>query len=134
MDTSPQHWYLATLVLEFNYGGPTSPLHVNSYLIRAASPEEALEKAQRLEGPDYEYTNLLGGKVKCVFRGINQLLVLPDQLEDGCELFWEEVPEATEEEIRKLIKRPEEMAAFSKPPRHQKEFPFLPIEDEDEET
>ena len=131
MDSSPEHWYLATLVVEFNYGGDTSPLQLNTYLIRARSAEEALDKA-RLEEPDDEYTNLLGGKVKCLFRGVNQLLQLPDELEDGTELFWEEVPEATEEEILKLIKKPEEMAAFSKPPRHKKEFPFSPVEDDTE--
>lgn len=131
MEPSDAHWYLATLVYKFDLGEPTSTVHLNSHLIRAASPEEALEKALRLGEPDFDYGTLSGRRGRSLFRGLYQLLRLPDQFEDGCELFWKEVAEASDADIENMIQKPEQMAAFAKPPRYHSEYPGLPIyEDE----
>ncbi len=93
-------WYLADVVLEHTVeGDPRNVVHVNINLIEADSPERAYEKACAL-GREAEtvYANSDGKAVRVVFRGLRQLNVIHDALEDGAELSYEQydsVPEGT---------------------------------------
>jgi hypothetical protein len=85
-------WYLAGLVLEHTIeGDPRNVVHVNTHLIEAGSPEEAYRKANALgRASELAYANTEGKQVRVAFRGLRDLDVIHDNLEDGAELFYEE--------------------------------------------
>jgi hypothetical protein len=85
-------WYLADVVLEHTVErDPRNVVHVNVHLIEADSPERAFEKATAL-GREAEqvYENTAGREVRVTFRGLRELNVIHDALEDGAELVFEE--------------------------------------------
>jgi hypothetical protein len=61
----------------------------NYHLIKAASVEEAYEKAEKL-GNDYNYSfkNQSGVDMENSFVGIGDLLPLYEDIEDGAEILW----------------------------------------------
>jgi hypothetical protein len=78
-------WYLADVVLEHTVeADPRNVVHVNIHLVEADSPER--EKACAL-GRDAEqvYANSDGKEVRVVFRGLRDLNVIHEALEDGAE-------------------------------------------------
>jgi hypothetical protein len=92
-------WYLADLVLEHLIeGDPHNVVHVNTHLVEADSPEEAYRKAIDLgKSGEMQYANTDGRQVTVRFRGLRNLNVIHEELEDGAELTYEEevgVPEA----------------------------------------
>jgi hypothetical protein len=48
------------------------------------------------------------------FRGLRDLYLIYDKLEDGAELIYEEYQEITEEEIAAIVTPKEKLAAFEK--------------------
>jgi hypothetical protein len=82
-------WYLAGLVLEHTVeGDPRNVVHVNTHLIEADSPDEAYQKANALgRAGELEYANSDGKQVRVAFRGLRDLDVIHEDLEDGAELF-----------------------------------------------
>lgn len=108
-------WYLADMVQEITVEGDSrNVIHINLKLIRAASPEEAFDKATAL-GRSFEttYENTEGKKVQVAFRGLRDLLGVIDDLEDGSELLYQELVGMSEQEVQNLIPPKAALAAFS---------------------
>jgi hypothetical protein len=108
------HWYLADIVLEHVIeGDPRNVVHVDTHLIEAGSPEQAYEKGTAL-GRSYqrEYANTDGKQVQVISRGLRELNVIHESLEDGAELIYEEsfgVPG----ELREWITPKDQLGAFT---------------------
>lgn len=114
----PQHanWYLAQIVVEIIVEDETqNAIHVNYLLIQAGSPEEAYAKALQL-GTQHEstYRNPKGQEVVLRFRGLRNLNVIYEALEDGTELLYEEKIGVPSNEVSKLI-RPKKLLAVFQP-------------------
>jgi hypothetical protein len=83
---------IAQLVLEITVEDEVrNVVHIDYLLVRADSPEEAYEKAQRL-GSEHEttYLNKDNKEVRIRFRGLRNLNVIYDDLEHGADLLYEE--------------------------------------------
>jgi Domain of unknown function (DUF4288) len=113
-------WYVADLVQEFTIDrDDTNVVHINTHLIEAGSPEQAYQKANDLgRDGEHEYTNTDGERVCVTFRGLQDLNVVHEALEDGVELFYDEMVGLSEDEVRQRVKPREELAVFS--PRHRR--------------
>lgn len=123
-------WYLAGLVLEHTIEGvPRNVIHVNTHLIEADSPEEAYRKANALgRRGQMEYANTDGKTVRVAFRGLRDLDVIHDDLEDGAELFYEERVGVPEDALAGWVKPKEELSVFA-PRRDKSDGPnYLPQE------
>ena len=108
-------WWLADLVVEFRIDGdPGSLVHFNLTLIRADSAEQAYSKALA-RGAEFAdtYTNTDGRQVQVFFRGLRDLFVVYEELEDGAELLYEERANASEVEILGSIRQKEALAVFA---------------------
>ena len=108
-------WYLADVVLEHRVtGDPRNIVHINTHLVEAGSPDEAYEKALALgrEG-EHSYENTSGQCVDVVFRGLTQLNVIHDPLEDGAELMWSERIGVSEEQLRTWVSPKERLGVFA---------------------
>lgn len=109
-------WYVAHEILSLE---PDQPLEderlevwENLILIRANGPEEAYLKAIA-HGYANESEILIGGnKGKVRFKGLRQLFLVYDELEDGAELEWHGM-ELTQEQIDGILKRKEDLHAFN---------------------
>lgn len=112
----PPHakWYLADLVVEFRIEGESDSLvHYNLTLVRADSPEEAYSKALVFGGHhESSYTNPEGKQVHVVFRGLRDLLVIYDELEDGVEILYEERQGLSEEQVASTVAEKAALAVF----------------------
>ena len=108
-------WYLADVVLEHRIDGdPRNLVHVNTHLVEAGGPDEAYEKALALgRGAEGEYANTEGRQVRVVFRGLRQLNVIHEPLEDGAELMYLEKAGVPEEELRKWIQPRGRLGVFA---------------------
>ena len=108
-------WYLAYIILEHIVeGDPRNVVHINTHLIEAESPEQAHEKALALgSGSELEYANTDGKRVRVVFRGLRELNVIHDALEDGVELAYSETVEVPEERLRGWITPKEQLGVFA---------------------
>jgi hypothetical protein len=107
-------WFRADLIQEFNFSNGDNPLvWVNQILIRADSLELAYTKALAY-GELYKesYTNPDGEVVTVRFRGLEDLYLIYDKLEDGAELLYTEYDDLTEDDISKMITPKELLAAF----------------------
>jgi hypothetical protein len=108
-------WYLADIVLEHIVeGDPRNLVHVNTNLVEAESPEQAYQKALALGGDSgQEYTNTDGKRVRVAFRGLRQLNVIHEALEDGAELAYREMVGVPEEQLRGWITPKERLGVFA---------------------
>lgn len=109
-----EHWYIAELVMECRVqGDPRNVVHVNIVLLNANSPEVAFEKAQQL-GLDSEdsYLNPEHQTVTFTYRGLRDLNVVHDQLEDGAELMFEEKIGVSEEKLQAMLTPKSQLAVF----------------------
>jgi hypothetical protein len=108
-------WYLADIILEHLIeGDPRNIVHVNTHLVEAESPEQAYEKALALgRGSEQEYANTDGRQVRVVFRGLRELNVIHDPLEDGAELAYSETVGVPEEQLRQWIAPREQLGIFA---------------------
>jgi hypothetical protein len=107
-------WYIAEEVLEITVEGATqNVVHVNYLLIRAESPEDAYEKALRL-GAEHEtmYLNENKKEVRISFRGLRDLTVIHEALEDGSELLYEEKVGISKEALDTFVKPKEGLSVF----------------------
>lgn len=107
-------WYLAEIVEEIKVeGASTNIVHNDLVLIRASSPEEAYEKAiAKGEEANITYENTEGQAVTVTFRGLSELNVILDELEDGAEIAYEEMEDLSEEEIQEMLPPKEELGVF----------------------
>ena len=107
-------WYIAIEVLYFKpvrgLVGKGYPTHVNYRLITAISPREAYKKAYAL-GSVSEGTDCVderGRHYTWVFAGIETLLPVYDELEDGCEVLWENLVQ-TMAQIKQRVRSKSEL-------------------------
>lgn len=107
-------WLLAQIVLEIRVvGSKRNIVHVNSVLVHAASPEAAFERAISIgKRQTSSYINELGKRVTIRFRGLRDLDVIHDPLEDGCEIMYTEKLGVTEKGLRKLVRPKKELEVF----------------------
>ena len=109
-------WFLAELIQEFNFANGDAPLvWVNTVLIRASSLDEAYEKSLAL-GANYNesYKNTDDEVVTVRFRGLRDLLLIYEKLEDGAEILYSEYDEITEAEIAEMVTPKEQLGAYIK--------------------
>ena len=108
-------WYLADVILEHTVeSDPRNVVHVNTHLIEAGSPEQAYGKALALgREAEQEYANTDGKQVRVVFRGLRNLNVIQDTLEDGAELAYSESVSVPEEQLRGWVTPKELMGVFA---------------------
>lgn len=122
MDVIPEsvRWYLADIVLEHRIDGdPRNVVHVNTYLVKAESPDEAYEKAIDLgRGSELDYLNTDSKMVRVVFRGLRGLDVIDDPLEDGAEIAYSESVGVSEAELGRWLTPRESLGVFA--PRRPK--------------
>jgi Domain of unknown function (DUF4288) len=107
-------WWLADLIVEFKIEGEDGNLvHYDLTLVRADSAEEAYAKALAF-GAHHEsrYTNPDGKAVTSRFRGLRDLCVVYDDLEDGAELLYEEEQDMAEDHILRTIKPKDQLSVF----------------------
>jgi hypothetical protein len=107
-------WYLAELVEEIKIEGEReNVIHNNLVLIYANSPEEAYEKAMaRGKEVSDTYENPDGKHVTVTFRGLSDLNVILDELEDGAEIAYEEMTGLSESEIAEMLPPKEQLSVF----------------------
>jgi len=107
-------WFLAQIVLEIRVtGSKRNVVHVNYVLVHAGSAEGALERAISIgRGENSSYVNELGKRVTIRFRGLRDLDVIHEPLEDGCEIMYTESVGVTEKGLRKLVRPKEELEVF----------------------
>jgi hypothetical protein len=88
-------------------------VHNNLILIRASSAEEAYEKAMA-RGHDMEetYQSPEGESVMVLFRGLSDLNVIQDELEDGAEIAYEEMVDMPEEDIEEMLQLKDDLGVF----------------------
>jgi hypothetical protein len=109
-------WYLAheILYIEVNEALNQESFWVweNLVLIQADNPEEALDKAmingQNSEGP----VEIHGIKGYLTFKGLKNLILIYDELEDGAELEWMEY-EVNKEKLEQMVRTKQDMHAFN---------------------
>jgi hypothetical protein len=108
-------WYLADLVVEHRIDGEAqNVVHVNTHLVEARSPEEAYAKAMALgQAEDGEYENAHGQRVRVVFRGLRQLNVIHDPLEDGAELMYDEWVGVPEDQLQAWVRPKDRLGVFA---------------------
>ena len=107
-------WYLADVVLEHTVDGdPCNVVHVNLLLIEADSPERAYEKAIALgQGSEQTFANPEGREVRVTSRGLRDLNMIHDELEDGAELAYEESTCVPEERLSTWLRAREQLSVF----------------------
>lgn len=114
MKSMAETWYIAEVAVLFDFGSESAPMLQNNFvLIRASTPDHALEAAQR-RGQLYEdeYVNTDGKPVVCKFVGIRNLHEVYDALEDGAELLYEEFTLQSKEEAAAYVRPKRDLAVF----------------------
>src|SRR5262249_31750593 len=108
-------WYLADVILEHIVeADPRNLVHVNMHLIEAESPEQADDKALAVgRRSEQEYANTDGKRVRVVFRGLRDLNVVHDPLEDGAELAFSETVGIAEDQLGRWITPKERLSVFA---------------------
>jgi hypothetical protein len=113
-------WYIGDVILEHSIeGDPRNIIHINVHLVQAGSPSEAFAKATKLgKQAEHDYENSDSRQVRVRFRGLRELMVMHEELEDGAELFYEELVGVPEKELRRWITPKKKLAVFA--PRRAK--------------
>ena len=66
---------------------------------------------------EQQYLNMEGKQVRVTFRGLRDLDVVHDDLEDGAELFYEETVGVLEDDLRRWVTSKEALSTFAPPRR-----------------
>jgi uncharacterized protein DUF4288 len=108
-------WYLAEIAEAITVeGDPRTVVHTNMVLIRADSPDEAYNKSLALgKSRETSYENIEGRKVTLKFKGLHDLNVVYEELDDGAELIYSEHIASSEEEIGRWIPPKAELGVFA---------------------
>lgn len=106
--------FLAELVEEIRVEGHRRNIvHINYVLIHANSPEQAYKKAiERGKQSNCDYLNPAGEAVRGRFRGLRNLDVIHDPLEDGCEIMFVEKLGVATHGMPKLIRKKHQLEVF----------------------
>ena len=107
-------WFLAELIQQFAYANEDKrDVWVNTILVKASNPEEAYEKALKFgEAYNEKYINSDEVEVTVTFRGLRNLYLVYDKLEDGAEIIYEELEEISENEIAAMVTPKEQLIAI----------------------
>jgi hypothetical protein len=108
------HWYLAEIVTEINVvGDHEKVVHNNLVLIRADSAENAYNKAIA-RGKEMEdiYEDNEGQRLTITYRGLSDLNIIQDELEDGAEIAYEELDDLSEHEIQEMLTDKQDLGVF----------------------
>ena len=107
-------WFLANLVREIRVvGSRRNIVHIDYVLIRATSPQLAFKRARTLgKRGNISYKNEKGKEVTIRFRGLRNLDVIHDPLEDGCEIMFVEKLGVSEQGIRRLVRPKQQLEVF----------------------
>jgi hypothetical protein len=107
-------WFLAEIVQEIRVAGSKRNIvHVNFVIIHAKSPDAAYVRAREMgKRGDTSYLNEKGKRVTIRFRGLCNLDVIYDPLEDGCEIMYTEKLGVTENGIRRLVRPKGQLEVF----------------------
>ena len=127
-------WYLAEIVTETRMASEhENVVHNNLILIRASSAEEAYEKTMA-HGREMEdtYQSPEGGTVTILFRGLSDLNVIQDELEDGAEIAYEEMLDMSEEDIQEMLQPKDELGVFQPDEPDAEERSYTPKDIVDE--
>jgi len=108
-------WYLADIVEEVRVEGDRrNVVHTNRTLIRADSPGEAYKKAVALgKHGNTKYKNPEGKTVTIKFRGLRELDVIHEELEDGAEISFTREVAVTERAIKDQIPPKRVLSVFA---------------------
>ncbi|GAC1649533.1 MAG: hypothetical protein NVS4B9_40660 [Ktedonobacteraceae bacterium] len=107
-------WYLAEIVTEMRMAGEQENIvHNNLILIRASSAEEAYDKTvAHGRAMEETYQSPEGQTITILFRGLSDLNVIQDELEDGAEIAYEEMVDMSEEDIQEMLQPREDLGVF----------------------
>jgi hypothetical protein len=115
-------WYLSYEILYFELEKPLAQekyqVWENLILIRAASPEEAYEKAMKHGFDSEDNVKIDGQKGRCKFKGLKDLVRIYDDLEDGAELVWQEY-ELEKNQLEIAVKTKQDLHAFKSLPAEE---------------
>ena len=79
-------------------------VHFDLHLVRAWNAVEAYDKALRIGGGKAkQYLGEDGGLVSFIFRGLNDLVMVEEGLEDGSRILFRTQPEMVEQEIQHVV-------------------------------
>jgi hypothetical protein len=108
-------WYLADIIVEIIIANESRNIvHTNMKLIRADSPEEEYAKAIKYgREEEISYKNLDGNLVSFKFRGLSNLDVIHEELEDGAEISCQENIGVPEEKILSWVKPKNKLGVFA---------------------
>jgi len=116
--TKTHKWYISHEILYFQKtkrSGPreeTLTVWENLVLIKARNPEEAYRKALKRGRLNEEKVKIDGDEGYCKFKGLRDLVLIYDKLEDGAELEWRTC-QANRTELSRMIKPKQKMQAFN---------------------
>ncbi len=107
-------WYLAEIVTEIRIVGENEKVvHNNLVLIRADSAENAYNKAiARGKEMEDTYEDSEGQQLRVTFRGLSDLNIIQDELEDGAEIAYEELEDISEDELLEMLTEKQELGVF----------------------
>ena len=118
-----QKWYIAHELLYFDTkkagDRPKKEKLVvwgNLVLIKGRSPEEAYRKALKHGRLSEEKVKIAGKDGYCKFKGLKDLVLVYDDLEDGAELEWHDL-RLDVSELGRMTKRKRKMQAFNVGPK-----------------
>ena len=122
IDNSKGQWYFAEIIIRFE---PVERDEANDlrrgttwgnfHLIKAASPEEAYTKAEKI-GREHNYTYPSHGReIASVFAGVGNLLPIYEDIEDGAEIMWRDYGYVSNKTTKKLVSDKAELLAGIKP-------------------
>lgn len=116
-------WYIAEVVMEITVSGdPRNVVHLNHFLVRATSNEEAYTKAKAIgEHEETTYKNPAGQDVYIKFVGIADLDEIDDELGDGAEVLFHYRVSVPKSELDSLIPEKNRLRAFA--PRSKADGP-----------
>jgi hypothetical protein len=121
-------WYIAEVILEFVIERDSrNVVHTTTHLIEADSPALAYRKAVALgKQARLRYVNTDGKRVHIRYRGLRELNVIHENLEDGAELCFEEMVGLAESKLRRWITPKRALGVFA-PMQPQPDRPnYLP--------
>lgn len=103
-------WFIAQIVVLISVSDEGSVGHINYVLIKANSLDEAYRKARRVgELEESTHLNKRGNKVDVEFLGLKSLTPVYEDLEDGSEILYDEIPGTGRSEMRSLVRKRSEL-------------------------
>ena len=113
-----RNWYIAHELLYFHTDkarsrakAPKLVVWENLVLIKAKNPDEAYRKALKHGCLSEEQVRINGESGRCRFRGLKDLVLIYDDLEDGTELEWHDL-RLNAAELSRMVRRKQQMQAF----------------------